>query len=399
MDQDKTALTNSPLAVLGPAARGKSTAVEIAVRQTLAKGGRVLVACPTGMLASRWRAKFPAHVDIDTVHGAFGLNRPENTSLDAIESFDLVVVEECGQLSSAIFERIMRAHAASGYRAALTFVGDFCQLRGIDPTRALDSHLWTHVQKLKLRQMRRCKCDTLKKKLEMLRTAKPSKQQLGFVLRKHRANRDDLGARQISQTDVTRILQTTPHTNFVTITKKGTAHLNDLAVNGLFEDQQSLQILPGDPDANPANLRGSRQLAWEPQPVPVHIGMKVILTRNLNKEMDFVNGMQATIDGIRGGALRVRTDSGRMLMVYPYTEEVQGAAGQRNRHTFYPLRVGYSTTLHKVQGATLEHMTVWLDVPNVEAAGYVALSRVQHDADWQFIGHVTRHHFTPASGF
>jgi hypothetical protein len=43
-------------------------------------------------------------------------------------------------------------------------------------------------------------------------------------------------------------------------------------------------------------------------------------------------------------------------------------------------------------------MTLWLDVANVEAAGYVALSRVQYDRDWRYVGDPSRHHFTPASG-
>ena len=42
-------------------------------------------------------------------------------------------------------------------------------------------------------------------------------------------------------------------------------------------------------------------------------------------------------------------------------------------------------------------MTVWLDVPGVEAAGYVALSRVERDADWRFVGDPTVNHFVPAS--
>ena len=37
-------------------------------------------------------------------------------------------------------------------------------------------------------------------------------------------------------------------------------------------------------------------------------------------------------------------------------------------------------TLLRVQGATLPHMTIYLDVANVEAAGYVALSRVRKAA-------------------
>jgi hypothetical protein len=94
----------------------------------------------------------------------------------------------------------------------------------------------------------------------------------------------------------------------------------------------------------------------------------------------------------------VQTASGRYLVIYPYTEAWQDDEGRRHSFTYYPCRLGYATTLHKVQGATLSHITVWLDIPNMEAAGYVALSRVQHDADWRFVGQMSRHHFTPASG-
>ena len=52
----------------------------------------------------------------------------------------------------------------------------------------------------------------------------------------------------------------------------------------------------------------------------------------------------------------------------------------------YPFRLGYASTLHKVQGATLEHITLWLDIPNMPAAAYVALSRVEYDANWRFVG-------------
>ena len=62
----------------------------------------------------------------------------------------------------------------------------------------------------------------------------------------------------------------------------------------------------------------------------------------------------------------------------------------------YPLRLGYASTLHKVQGATLKRVTMWLDVANFPAAAYVALSKVQHDRDWRFVGNPGVHHMTPA---
>ena len=106
--------------------------------------------------------------------------------------------------------------------------------------------------------------------------------------------------------------------------------------------------------------------------------------------------MSATVMGIKGNSVVVRTKTGKILTVFPYTdEEVDDPTWRR---TFLPMRLGYAATLQKLQGATLDHATIWLDRPNIEAAGYVALSRVRKDADWRFIGHMTPHHFAPATG-
>ena len=133
-----------------------------------------------------------------------------------------------------------------------------------------------------------------------------------------------------------------------------------------------------------------QELAYGEQPfkTPVYEGMRITLTRNLNKKVGHVNGMGATVLGKCNAGLLVRTDQGRTIMVWPYTNE--------NRVAAFPLRLGYASTLHKVQGATLPHITLWLDLANMPASGYVALSRVQKDAHWRFLGDPTRHHFTPA---
>ena len=75
-------------------------------------------------------------------------------------------------------------------------------------------------------------------------------------------------------------------------------------------------------------------------------------------------------------------------MVYPWTDDAGVVS--------YPFRLGYATTLMKVQGDELPHATFFFDHWGVEAAGYVALSRVRRDADWRFVGNPTVHHFCPA---
>ena len=132
-------------------------------------------------------------------------------------------------------------------------------------------------------------------------------------------------------------------------------------------------------------------IAGIPLQLPIYVGARVTLTRNVDKARDFVNGMAATVMGMKKSSVVVQTKTGQVLTVFPFRDEDTGGL------PCLPLRLGYATTLQKIQGATLEHATIWLDVVNIEAAGYVALSRVRRDADWRFIGHLTPHHFTPAS--
>ena len=69
----------------------------------------------------------------------------------------------------------------------------------------------------------------------------------------------------------------------------------------------------------------------------------------------------------------------------PSDGSAHGVPLGRVAHRVLSLQAGLRTVL-KMHCATLSHLTLWLDIANVEAAGYVALSRVQKDANWQFVG-------------
>ena len=84
---------------------------------------------------------------------------------------------------------------------------------------------------------------------------------------------------------------------------------------------------------------------------PIYAGMKVVLTKNLNKEIGFVNGMRAEVLSATAKGVMVLTEQGRRVMVHGWTSP--------ERVLHFPLRVGYASTLHKVQGATLPHITLW----------------------------------------
>ena len=77
--REERARTAKETAALGPPGTGKSTILKRMISYTLRKGGRVLVAFPTGQLASRLRPEFGKDVVIDTCHGAFLFRAIQNT--------------------------------------------------------------------------------------------------------------------------------------------------------------------------------------------------------------------------------------------------------------------------------------------------------------------------------
>jgi hypothetical protein len=404
----------SPIAVLGPAGSGKSTAVQRAVTK-VESAARVVIACPTARLAAVYRGKFP-DLDVDTVHGAFGLFRNEADTLDFMNMYDLIILEEIGQLSAPIFDRIMRLWDAAGQRPFLVFVGDFAQLKGVDPTRAFQSHRWREVEVIELETMRRCECEILRWKLELLRHRKPTISELRRILAGHKAPARQrhlpLGSdtshsgrhvplgnvtartRMVADptaAEIAEIFQETPNTMFVTISRRAAAAVNRMARDHFVQGAEVLGEFPGDPEANVDNYAGSSQVGWAPCRLRVFKGLRVSLTKNLNKKMDFVNGMGATVVGASRRGVRVVTDTRRFLVIFPWTDE--------NKIAFLPMRLGYATTLMKMQGSEVEHMTMWLDAPDIEAAAYVALSRVRTDAAWRFVGDPSRHHFMPSATY
>ena len=386
-----------PDAVLGPAGSGKTTAVEMAIRSAVEKGAHVGIATPTGMLASSYKVKFP-ELDVDTAHGMFGLHMPEFRTLEMMVPFDLVVLEEIGQLSQAQFERIMKLWDAAGRRPCLLACGDFAQLRGVDPSTAKDSPRWTDLTVIRLQEMRRCKCPKLKEALQLLRSSLPSGRQLKKILKGHRAptivgpHYDPNASPRLEE--IKQVLKETPETQFVTCTRAGTHHLNTLAVEALFEEAELLDVLPCEPESNPENFEGGTQYWAEPYKMPLYEGMKVTITKNEDKEHSFVNGMGGVVLERRRSGVLIVTDTKERLLVHPVTKYYALPEGPV-KAVYFPLRPGYSTTLHKIQGATVPHLTLWLDM-EMEAAAYVALSRVQYDKNWRFIGFITRQHCRPS---
>ena len=185
------------------------------------------------------------------------------------------------------------------------------------------------------------------------------------------------------------VFRETPKTNFVALTRYAVAYVNAAAEKLYFSGQEPLACIPAEPEENPANYEGSDVVGSEPSVLKIYAGQRLFITKNENKQHDFVNGMGCTVQEMDPNGVLVRTDTGKPLLVHPMTDP-------HTKVVYFPLRVGYATTLHKIQGMTLKHITVWLSRKFTPAAAYVALSRVQLDADWRFVGDVSPDHCIPA---
>ena len=119
--------------------------------------------------------------------------------------------------------------------------------------------------------------------------------------------------------------------------------------------------------------------------------MRVTLTRNVRRDIDFINGMDGVVESYdpKSKALNVLTDTGFPVPVYMWTDPDLGDV------TYYPVMPAYATTILKYQGAELKHVVAYLDVAGVPGAAYTAISRVSYEKDFLVAGKVTAAHFRP----
>jgi hypothetical protein len=120
-------------------------------------------------------------------------------------------------------------------------------------------------------------------------------------------------------------------------------------------------------------------------PLKLKVGAKVMLLRNDNDGLKFVNGTQGVITSIYDGSIRVLTDEGEPITIEQSTWELYKYVWDEDTKsiipivyasfTQYPIKLAWAVTIHKSQGMTFSKVIV--DAHNSFAAGqvYVALSR------------------------
>ena len=393
----------SMVAVLGEPGTGKTAVLDMCIRQAQRKGARVLLAMPTGVQRARMKQRHP-QAELDTCHGAFLFHKPLVEAMGVMLCYDLIVIDEAPQLFEEHFHRLDQMWMAAGKVPCLVLAGDEWQLPPPDNTKQSLVHhpRWRLVYKVELHKVwRQGDGDPLREKLSYLRKNRPmGAEGAAFIRDLCRGRKAWSGHHEPTNLDIESLLEKAPQTTVITCTRRGAALINALAMEVLFEfpGQAKLGQVGAAYDNNPDNydehgkLWGDRCPA--PTPLVLYQGLRLRLTRNIAKHLDFVNGMAATLVSYepRTGAVVVETETQQVLCVYPITDDDVPVG----RVTYYPLRPGYADTVHKFQGAELPHVTFWPDREGCAAAGYVALSRVRKDEDYLVGGYIKPEHFVPA---
>ena len=209
-----------------------------------------------------------------------------------------------------------------------------------------------------------CKDEVLLRKIKALRHHVPDKKMFERICRSHRAWRTggptgrDIAALFAKVAQQTGADGKPKQTTIVTCTRRAAALASELAVSVLFANrnqptlgeaelswESNMDNYDEEGALKPKGLKAKKQMLYK--------GMRVFLTKNMDKREDFVNGMGAVVEHFDKTAqcLEVITDTNKRLSIHLYTEYVEGGRG---KVTSFPVRVGYATTIHKVQGATLE---------------------------------------------
>ena len=117
-----------PTLVTGKPGTGKFHAILACVSQLLEQDINIMVATPTGFLASGYRSQTPDEVTCDTVHSTIPVSPTESSKINwSLSRFDLIIIDELSMISETIFQHILFTLSMLLFPPVLLVSGDGAQ--------------------------------------------------------------------------------------------------------------------------------------------------------------------------------------------------------------------------------------------------------------------------------
>ena len=159
------------LLLTGKPGTGKTHCLKQAISQAIDQERDVLVATPTGFLASTYSAAFGEDVETETVHAAFKYTVSQATSPQVnweLIRYDVIVLDEVSMVSKFIMRHVLSTVNQLSLRPVLVMCGDKCQQQPIEtvdsqttqvPSILHDQQFYTFAHHIHLTKQHRCEDD------------------------------------------------------------------------------------------------------------------------------------------------------------------------------------------------------------------------------------------------
>ena len=382
------------LLVTGGPGTGKTEIVIQCAIDAAREGMKVLIACPIGALVAVYRQRLPPDLDItvETIHSSFKITRKADQQYvppGRLRHFDLLIFDESSQPDDPVWTEMRTALLELSPGPFVVFVGDFQQLQPIQGVSRMrktlfeqvDKGLFRHIQ-LQQHEFARCNDCVMLDFLTKARTYQPLKRDIEDFFR-GRIWKKDL--RIATAKSIILESESSKLFTFLTVTNKAARDisLERLRIEYNITKEMLEEVgVPGDSEGGGGNMI-------------FRVGMRIRLTRNLDKDKGFVNGAIGNIEEILSDndaapVFTLKTaDNIRLLVHYIFMEGLK----------FMPCTYGYAITIRRAQGITLDLGGLWFDKPKADRGyAYVAASRFRSANLVYHIGNVRRTDWLPVGG-
>lgn len=317
---------------------GKTQVMLAAIDYFLKLDRKILVATPTGHLASQYREQFHDEVICDTIHSAFRYpvgteERPLTNWF--LSNFYILVIGEVSMVSTKIFEHVIRTINELTVRPLVLVLGDKAQQQPLETMNSVttavcsileEPQFYGMVYKFNLTIQHRCDDVKYQEFMNHIRMWQPTQNLLDNIQSERLQTIED----NPSDNDIIEACVNNPQAVVLTVSRKASSKVNHVVIEALFDQEEPLAVIQCDD---------------ETAPIKIYKDMKVMITQNRDKASGVVNGQLANVHMVENSTVVLRLKSGRLVNTYPVTYDTQNG----DRIVCFPFIPSYALTIAKLK--------------------------------------------------